>query len=205
MCRVRGSVCRCPRCGCTTPARTAVPFQRVRSWRERPHPSGCLVRHGDGRDVRSHPSPAGGRVRALQAILRPRIPPDHPKNAENCRESGFPGSTRAKGHPVGPRLAYGRILAPSPVTTKLPAGRSIEDHVGRSVGHDGAALGRGDGVRGVEHTAASSNPSPSAHPPRSGHRPGPAGSRSENSDRASVAFLRSSVEPEEGDPGFDHR
>ncbi len=52
------------------------------------------------------------------------------------------------------RDSYGRILAPPPVTTKLPAGRSIEDHVGRSVGHDGAALGRGDGVRGVDHTAA---------------------------------------------------
>ena len=51
------------------------------------------------------------------------------------------------GHPVGQRLAYGRILT-------LPAGRSIEDHVGGIVGHDGAALGRGDGVRGAKHTAA---------------------------------------------------
>ena len=32
-------------------------------------------------------------------------------------------------HPVGPRPAYGRTLKPSPVTTKLPAGRSVEDHV----------------------------------------------------------------------------
>ncbi len=41
MCAGRGSVCRCPRCGCTTTARTAVPFQSVRSWRERPRRSGA--------------------------------------------------------------------------------------------------------------------------------------------------------------------
>ncbi len=34
MCSGRGSACRCPRCGCTTAARTAVPFRRVRPWRE---------------------------------------------------------------------------------------------------------------------------------------------------------------------------
>ena len=124
------------------------------------HPGSILQRHRHRvrpaeAGNRGYSYPSGGRVRALQTILRPRIPPNRPQNAENRRESGFPGSTRANpnGHPAGRRLAYGRILPP-PVTTKLPAGRSIEDHVGRIVGHDGAALGRGDGVRGVEHAAA---------------------------------------------------
>ncbi len=34
MCAGKDSVCGCPRCGCTTAARTAVPFQSVRPWRE---------------------------------------------------------------------------------------------------------------------------------------------------------------------------
>ena len=61
MCAGRSYVCRCPRCGCTTPARTAVPFQRVRSWRGATPPCGCLIGHGDGRDVHGHPNLAQGR------------------------------------------------------------------------------------------------------------------------------------------------
>ena len=51
---------------------------------------------------------------------------------------------------------HGRILKPTPVTAKLPAGGPSRDHVGRVVGHDGATLGRGpgDGVRGLEPLAA---------------------------------------------------
>ena len=41
MCAGRSYVYRCPRCGCTTTARTAMPCRRVRPWRERPHPSGA--------------------------------------------------------------------------------------------------------------------------------------------------------------------
>ena len=39
------------------------------------------------------PTPPGGRVRALRGILRPLVPPNHPQDAHNGRESGFPGST----------------------------------------------------------------------------------------------------------------
>ena len=41
--------------------------------------------------------------------------------------------------PVGQRPAYWRILKPSPVTTKLPADRSVEDHGDRVVGQDGGS------------------------------------------------------------------
>ena len=52
--------------------------------------------------------------------------------------------------PLGQRPAYWRILKPSPVTTKLPADRSVEDHGDRVVGQDGgscsaAARRRGSG------------------------------------------------------------
>ncbi len=80
--------------------------------------------------------------------------PITPRTPRIARESSFPGSTKAKGPPSRPETRHGRILKPPPVTTKLPAGRSIEDHVGRIIGHDGAVLGRGDGVRSVEHAAA---------------------------------------------------
>jgi len=58
-------------------------------------------------------------------------------------------------HTAGQSPPYARLLAPSAITAKLPAGRSVEDHVGRIVGPDGAALGcgPGDGIRGVEHPA----------------------------------------------------
>ena len=48
------------------------------------------------------------------------------------------------------------MLTASPVTTKVPGCGSVEDHVGRIVGHDSAALSRGtgDGVRGAEHHTA---------------------------------------------------
>ena len=44
---------------------------------------------GSPKPVYSYPS--CGRVRALHAILRPRIPPNRPQDAQNGRESGFPG------------------------------------------------------------------------------------------------------------------
>ena len=57
--------------------------------------------------------------------------------------------------PVG----QSRVLAnlkPSPVTTKLPPDRFVEDHGGRGVDHGEQRLGRGpgDGARGVEHPTA---------------------------------------------------
>ena len=42
--------------------------------------------------------PSGGRVRVLQAILRPRIPPNQPRNARHRRESGFPDSRNSRRH-----------------------------------------------------------------------------------------------------------
>ena len=62
------------------------------------------------RETGGTPTPSGGRVRALQAILRSWIPPNRPPNAQNRRESGFPGSVGARGpdrpHPsrLGTRL-----------------------------------------------------------------------------------------------------
>ena len=55
---------------------------------------------------RGYSYPSGGRVRPLHGILRPRIPPNRPQNAQNGRESGLPGFRRARGdldgrHPVG--------------------------------------------------------------------------------------------------------
>ena len=44
-----------------------------------------------GSPNRGYSSPSGGRVRVLHAILRPRIPPNRPPNAQNRRESGLPG------------------------------------------------------------------------------------------------------------------
>ena len=59
-------------------------------------------------------------------------------------------------HPVGQGATHGRILKPGPITAKPPAGNPSRDHVGRVVGHDVAALGRGprDRVRGCKHLAA---------------------------------------------------
>ena len=51
----------------------------------------------------------------------------------------------------------GESFKPSPVHGQgLPAGGSVEDHVGRVIGHQVATLGRGSrgGVRGVEQLAA---------------------------------------------------
>ena len=82
---------------------------------------------GSPKPVYSYPS--CGRVRALHAILRPRIPPNRPQDAQNGRESGFPGfrSTTLDGcHPVGQGPIHGRILRPAPVTAKFPGWRSGE-------------------------------------------------------------------------------
>jgi len=67
--------------------RASTPFL----WLDHP-PRGCRVPRPEARN-RGYSYPSGGRVRALQAILRPRIPPNGPPNAQNARESGFPGST----------------------------------------------------------------------------------------------------------------
>ena len=125
-------------------------------------PRGCRVPRPEARN-RGYSYPSGGRVRALQGIARPWIPPNRPPNAQNGRESGFPGSTGYGGSMTWMAATqsakdptHGRILKPTPVTAKLPAGGPSRDHVGRVVGHDGATLGRGpgDGVRGLEPLAA---------------------------------------------------
>ncbi len=123
-------------------ARAIRPPPAVRPSRTRPHPfpwldhppRGCRVPLPEVRN-RGYSYPSGGRVRALQAILWPRIPPDHPPNAQNRRESGFPGLIRLRGlpgHPVGQGLAHGRILTASPVVTDSAAGGSGQDRVGRT-------------------------------------------------------------------------
>jgi len=56
-----------------------------------PPPRGCRAPRPVARN-RGYSYPSGGRVRALQWILRPRMPPNRPQNAQNGRESGFPGS-----------------------------------------------------------------------------------------------------------------
>ena len=113
---------------------------------------------------RGTPTPLGVEFVRLQAILRPRIPPNRPQDAQNGRESGFPDSTGfwesmtwVACHPVGQR----RRLRADPQAlarfkARLPAGRFDEDHVDRVVGHHGATLGRGprDGARGLEDLAA---------------------------------------------------
>ena len=148
----------------------AGPPPAVRPSRARLHPiphldhppRGCRAPRSEARN-RGYSYPSWRRVRALQAIPRPWIPPNRPPNAQNGRESGFRarqgggGSmTRMGCHPVGQGPAHGRILKPAPVTAKLPAGEPSRDHVGMVVGHDEATLGRGsrDRVRGMEHLAA---------------------------------------------------
>lgn len=53
--------------------------------------------------------PSGGRVRALQAILGPRIPRNRPPKAQNRCESGFPASAGVR----PPRRLENRLLADS--------------------------------------------------------------------------------------------
>ncbi len=121
------------------------------------HPQrGCRVPLPEVRN-RGYSHPSGGRVRAVHAILRPRIPRNRPPNAQNRREGGFPGSNTAPGAP-GPPGRPGdsaRILTASPVATEFPARGCGEDRVGRIVRpRRGTPGGGGDGVRGVEHPAA---------------------------------------------------
>jgi len=104
--------------------------------------------------------PSLGRVRALQAIPRPWIPPNGPQGAQNGRESGFPGFGGARGsdscHQSAKEPPKGGSSSPRRSRPTLPASGSIEDHVGRVVGHNGATLAGGprDGIRGVEHLDA---------------------------------------------------
>ena len=60
-------------------------------WLDHP-PRGCPVPRPEARNW-GYSCPSGGRVRALQAILRARISPYRPQDAQNGRESGFPAST----------------------------------------------------------------------------------------------------------------
>jgi len=61
-----------------------------------PPPRGCRVRWPEARN-RGYSYRSRGRVRALQAIPRPWIPPNGPQGAQNGRESGFPGFGGARG------------------------------------------------------------------------------------------------------------
>ena len=101
---------------------------------------GSIIRREDvefpGRETRNrgYSYPSWGRVRALQAIPRPRIPPDRPQNARMAVSAVF----RASGGtglgclpPVGQRPIHGRILKPAPVRAKLPAGRRGSRRPGR--------------------------------------------------------------------------
>ncbi len=94
-------------------------------WLDRP-PRGCRVPLPEVRN-RGYSYPSGGRVRALHAILRPRIPRDLPPNGQNRREGGLPGSTRLRGCGAtrsSARDSPARILTASPVATEFSAGRS---------------------------------------------------------------------------------
>ena len=113
-----------------------------------PPPRGCRVPRPEARN-RGCSYTTGGRVHALHAILRPQVPPNRPPNAQNDRESGFPGfggatlglaaTRRPRTHPrADPQARAGHGYA--------PGWRAVEDHVGREVRHDGA--------RGCEHLAA---------------------------------------------------
>ena len=110
-----------------------------------------------GRETRNrgYSYPSWGRVRALQAIPRPRIPPDRPQNARMAvsavfRASGghgawMPATSRPKTHPrADPQARAGQGQAPGGPSRITSAG---------VVGQDGATLGRRprDGFREVEH------------------------------------------------------
>ena len=92
------------------------------------------------------------------------MPPNRPQNAQNGRESGFPGSAGCWGgehdldgcHPVGQGPTHGRILNPAPVTAKLPAGGPSRITSAGPSATTGLRSARGprDGVRGLEHLAA---------------------------------------------------
>ena len=95
--------------------RASTPFP----WLDHP-PRGCRVPRSGARN-RGTPTPLGVEFVRLQAILRPRIPPNRPQDAQNGRESGFPGSTGCGGSMTGMAAtqsardaAYARILKPSP-------------------------------------------------------------------------------------------
>ena len=63
MCAPADSACRWPRCGCTTAAGAAMPFRRVRPWRERPPLRDAWYGIGEGRHVHAHATLPGGRSR----------------------------------------------------------------------------------------------------------------------------------------------
>ena len=106
-------------------------------WLDHP-PRGCRVPPPKARN-RRYSYPSGGRVRALQWILRPWIPPNRPPNAQNGRESGFFGlqgaralPSRLRTHPrTDPQARSGSWLA-------IRGGSRR-----RVVGHGGATLSRG--------------------------------------------------------------
>ncbi len=102
---------------------------------------GSIIRREDvefpGRETlnRGYSYPSWGRVRALQAIPRPRIPPDRPQNAQNGRECGFPGfgghgawmpaTSRPKTHPrADPQARAGQGQAPGGPSRITSAGSS---------------------------------------------------------------------------------
>ncbi len=95
-------------------------------------------------------SDGGGRAETSPRQTAPDTPRIAGERFSGLDTGPLGGLAWKAANPVGQKLAYGRILVPSPTATKLPAGRYAEDHADRLVGHDGATLGRGprDGVRG---------------------------------------------------------
>ena len=104
---------------------------------------------------RGYSYPSGGRVRALQAISAAsdsaRSPQERREIAVRAVFRALPGQRATQSARDSPTGGSSR---PRPSRPSSRLAGPIEDHVGRIVGHDGAALGRGDGLRGVEHTAA---------------------------------------------------
>ena len=156
-------------------------------------PGGCRVPRPEARN-RGYSYPSGGRVRALQAILWPRIPPDRPPNAQNRRESGFldsPGPLEPWGV-AWPWMAATqsardpRTSGPSSPRRSRPSSRLIGPSRITATGSSAttgasARLRPGDGARGVEHPAAR----------RSGGGPETGGQRGRGPPPASAGDARS--------------
>ena len=156
-----------------------------------------------GRETRNrgYSYPSWGRVRALQAIPRPRISPDRPQNAQNGRECNFPGfgghgawmpaTSRPKTHPrADPQARAGQGQAPGGPSRITSAGSSARTGLRSAV----------DPATGFERWSTSPAAAPVAGRKRRGQRgqsppPASAGDARSVAPRSTLLTALKSVQP----------
>ena len=183
--------------------RATRPPPTVQPSRVRLHPVSVasIIRREDvefpGRETRNrgYSYPSWGRVRALQAIPRPRISPDRPQNAQNGRECNFPGfgghgawmpaTSRPKTHPrADPQARAGQGQAPGGPSRITSAGSSARTGLRSAV----------DPATGFERWSTSPAAAPVAGRKRRGQRgqsppPASAGDARSVAPRSTLACL----------------